>query len=419
MVYDCRYQPFALVIQLIDVDIWRKCIGFQSIVYTDSNIFHISFRQPCKFVAFGCFAFIINTGQACSQKAQIFILHIAVRDTLQQFFECHHRSRHVIRSRTGYLHFVLCYANSINQIEQVFTIRIRRNIPQLFIPNRAHSAPLHLSIQRIRLDIAHKHDHFERLDIRTRSNQRYSNSNAEFLVIAELPYQFVAISGRIGNLLHEFVIVPTENLFCNFDDIACMSIVQRKNERFRQIVHIRFALWIDEHFGIYCIPIGFKNQLYLCRIDYAAIQLCFSICRFFARFYILNRAGISGYLFYFLPFTNCSSILGSLRFDSVYTIIHIYTIGDRFFERVVYNAVIIEECQCFRRRRSRQTDHFCRIEIIEHFSPTTIDRAMTLINDNHIEIVGRQSQIGRQCNIRHLIITIIFIVITVRNIISF
>ena len=134
-----------------------------------------------------------------------------------------------------------------------------------------------------------------------------------------------------------------------------MTLIQCEYKRFGQIVHIRLALRIGEHFRIYRITISLQNKLYLCRIDNTLVQFLPCIVLSFFTFNNFNFSRITSYFFHFLVFKNCSTILRYLCLDTIHTTINIYTIQNRLLQSIVYDDIIIKECPCFRSRSCCQT----------------------------------------------------------------
>ena len=163
-------------------------------------------------------------------------------------------------------------ANGINKIEQVFTERVGGYNPELFIPDGANTAALHLGIKGFRLDVSHEHYHLNWLNISSGGHKRYGYGYTEFLVIPEMADKFIAVSSRIGNLLDKLrVILLSEYFFCYLDDIACVRIVQSKNQRLGEIIHIGLALRVIEHLRINGITICLQDKLYLGRVNNASV----------------------------------------------------------------------------------------------------------------------------------------------------
>ena len=147
----------------------------------------------------------------------------------------------------------------IHQIEQVFAESIGCDIAQLFVADGSHATAFHLRVELFRANITHEHHDFKGFDVGTGGYQCNSDGNTEVFIIAELSDQLIAVTSRIRDLLDKCIVIfwSFENLFSDLDDVCCMSIIQRKNERFGQIVHIGLTLRVIEHFGINRIAIGF------------------------------------------------------------------------------------------------------------------------------------------------------------------
>ena len=198
-----------------------------------------------------------------------------------------------------------------------------------------------------------------------------------------------------------------------------MGIIESKNQCLWQIIHILLTLRVGKHLGIYRISIGFKDKLYLSGINDTTIQLRLGIGCFVLILDVLNSTCVTGYFLYILTLTNSSAILCCLSLNSIYSIINIDTICNRLLQCVVYNSIVVEECQCLRCRGCCKTYHLCTAEIIQDLTPVAIDRTVALINDNHIKEIWRQCEVCRQSNLIYLICTIVFIVISIVDILTF
>ena len=128
------------------------------------------------------------------------------------------------------------YTYGINQVEAIFTECIRGDIAQLLVSNGAHAATFHLYIQGQRFHIAHKHHDLQRFYIRSGCNQCAGNCNTEILVVAELAYQFVAVTCRICDFLYKSIVGTPEYLFRYLYDISSMSFIEGEYQCLRQIV---------------------------------------------------------------------------------------------------------------------------------------------------------------------------------------
>ena len=243
----------------------------------------------------------------------------------------------------------------------------------MLVTDSSNTTTLHLSVQRFRLDIAHKHYNLQRFDISTCGNKCNSYCYTEIFIVAELTNQLIAIASRVCDLLYKLIICSTEDLLCNLYNIACVSIIESKYQCLWQIIHVWLTLRIGKHLGIYRISIGFKNELYLSGINDATIQLRLGIGCFVLILDVLNSTCVTGYFLYILTLTNGTSIFRCLSLNSIYSIINIDTICNRFLQCVVYNAIVIEECQCLRGRSCCKTNHLSTAKIIQNLTPVAID----------------------------------------------
>ena len=76
--------------------------------------------------------------------------------------------------------------------------------------------------------------------------------------------------------------------------------------------------------------------------------------------------------------------LGDRGLDDVDGEVHVDPIGDRQLVAVLHHEVLAEEAKGLLGWGGCQTDEM-RIEILEDLPPCPVDRAVTLINDDHIE----------------------------------
>ena len=173
-----------------------------------------------------------------------------------------------------------------------------------------------------------------------------------------------------------------------------MNLVERKDKRLGEVVHVGLTLRICEHLRINSITIGLKHQLDLGWIDDTAIQLFLGIVPGFLVLDRLNIACISGHAFQLVAFQNGTSVLCSFRFDTIDTGIYIDTVNNRALQGVVNHTIVVEESHCLRNRCGCQAYQSGSIEIFQNFTPVTIDGTVTLIDDNQIKEVGRELEIA-------------------------
>ena len=305
-------------------------------------------------------------------------------------------------------------AHRIDQEETILAEGIRCYGSKLFIADGAHTTTLHLNVKRFGFHISHEHHHFKRFHISTRSHQRTSDSNAEVTVVAELADKLVAIACRISNLLYISVHIGigtflAKHLFGNIHDICCMGLIQRKDESLREICKVRLTLWVIEHLSINSITISCKNKHYLRRVDNRTVKFRLRVIFSLSRVYLLRLAGVASLHTHTVAFQDSATILGSLRLDAIHTVVHIHTIHNALFKRIVHNAVVVEERHGFGYWCSRKTNKTSRVEIFKHPSPVAVNASVTLINDNHVkEIVWQIRIVGkRNLHCRFIIVVIV------------
>ena len=164
-----------------------------------------------------------------------------------------------------------------------------------------------------------------------------------------------------------------------------MSLIECENQGFRDIVHIRLSF--GEHIRIDAVAKCFKHKFYLCRIYYTAIKFLPGICRCLFVFDYLDSSGISCFLLEFIAFADGTAIGCSLGLDAVNAVSYIHSVEYALFKRVVYNDVFVEEGKSRIYRSSCKPDQSCRVKIIEHFFPVAVNRAVTLVDYYHVEII--------------------------------
>ena len=340
---------------------------------------------------------------------------------LKQFLQCYRngvRPIALFRDR----HRMLGNPHSIDKEETILAEGIRCYGSKLFIADGAHTTTLHLNVKRLRFYISHEHHHFERFHISTRSHQRTSDSNAEVTVVAELAYKLITVACRISNLLHISFHVGigtflAKHLFGNVHNICCMGLIKRKDESLREICKVRLTLWVVEHLRIYSITISCKNKLYLRRVDNRTVKFRLRVILSLSCVYLLRLAGVASFHTHTVAFQDSTTILCSLRLDAIHTVVHIHTIHNALFKRIVHNAVVVEERHGFGYWCSRKTNKTSRVEIFKHPSPVAVNASVTLINDNHVKEIVWQIRIVRKRNLSCCFI--IVIIVDVFNVFTF
>ncbi len=267
-------------------------------IYRQQYLFHISFFASLKNCRVRMLCIYYKYGQACSQKAQIFIHHIAVIDTLQTVLWNSHGSAYVI-VQTGY-HFRALLRQQHQPDRMIFTIRIRRNIHNCSSPIVLYSAPFIWYTERIKLRHQRiKHDRFDGdlSDIPVATN-----------VITVLYFLFCGIAvsircylRRIGNLFTICHRSDRKSLL-QFWRYCLHEHRSAQNERFRQNSPYSVRAVDRRTFRIYCIPIGFKNQLCCAGLIMPAVSSVYGLSILRA-FYILKAVPVYRVIFLLSPFT--------------------------------------------------------------------------------------------------------------------
>ena len=147
------------------------------------------------------------------------------------------------------------------------------------------------------------------------------------------------------------------------------------------------------------------------RIDNASVQFFIGIV---FRLFVadgLHFSGIAGFFLNLFSLQDCTSVLGNLRLDSIYTATHIYSVDYTLSQCIVDNDIVVEEFLCFFNRSCCQSYKSGRVEIFQNLSPIPVNGTVTLIYDNHIKVIVWQIGIGRQRNFFCRFIVVIVIII--------
>ena len=127
--------------------------------------------------------------------------------------------------------FAFGHANCVHEIEQVLRECIRRYVTQHIITDGSHATALHLNIKQFRLHIAHKHHHFQWLDVNASGDQCHRNGNTEIPFVAKILDELIGITRTISYFLHETVTMTTsKDLFGNLDNVVGVSLIKRKDK---------------------------------------------------------------------------------------------------------------------------------------------------------------------------------------------
>ena len=138
--------------------------------------------------------------------------------------------RSVFIVQAGDVLLALRHTDRVNDIKEFLALGVRRDSLQLRRRNGAAAASLHLRVKRFRVHVVKENQH--------------CHGNAKVHVVAKLLDAFVGVPNRIGDLLNKVIVRPIEDLFCYLHNQLGVSVRHGKNQRFRQIVEIRFSLRI-------------------------------------------------------------------------------------------------------------------------------------------------------------------------------
>ena len=193
---------------------------------------------------------VVNARAVVAQQQQVVIAQLVVCQMFKQLFQ---REQALYRPRSGPRNqlVMLRDADCIHDVIAVFSVCIRCDFFQLILCDAAATAPLHLRIENIGAHILHKQNNFQRLDIRSGRNKRDRYSNTKILFRPHISDQRIGIARRIGDLLHEmfrhFAAVKhlAEYIPDCFNDLGRVVVVFRKDQRFRDIRPVLFALRIQ------------------------------------------------------------------------------------------------------------------------------------------------------------------------------
>ena len=289
---------------------------------------------------------------------------------------------------------------------------------QYIIVNGSHTTSLHLDVQWLGSHIAHEDKYFKGLYVSTRCHQRTGDGDTELLVVAELTYQFVAVACGIGYLLHILVIRATKHLFGDLYNVGSMVLVEGKDERLWQVIHIRLTLGIRKQLCIDRITIGFKHQFDLGRIDDASVQFFPCIVPGLLVFDRLYFACIACFPFQLVTLADSASVFRGFCPDTIDACIHINAVNNGLLKRIVHNTVVVEEGHCLGNGRCREAYHFGCIEIFKNPSPIAINGTVALVNNDQVEEVWRQLEVISQLHFASSRILIVILILIVNNLLS-
>ena len=152
------------------------------------------------------------------------------------------RSVFIVQARDVLL--ALRHTDRVNDIKEFLALGVWRDCLQLRRRNGAAAASLHLRVKRFRVHVVKENQHFERTHVSPGRHQRHCHGNAKVHVVAKLLDAFVGVPNRIGDLLNKVIVRPIEDFFCYLHNQLGVCVRQGKNQRFRQIVEIRFTFRI-------------------------------------------------------------------------------------------------------------------------------------------------------------------------------
>ena len=138
------------------------------------------------------------------------------------------------------------YTHCIHDKEAIFCRCVRCNLSELVIAYYPASSSLHLRVENFGLNIIHKQDNFEGLNVRSCCNQGYRHSNSEFFFISQLTNQSIRITGRVCDLFNKSIrndsvckLFGKDSLY-RINYLGCMVVILGKNQGFGNVrpVHL-------------------------------------------------------------------------------------------------------------------------------------------------------------------------------------
>ena len=93
-----------------------------------------------------------------------------------------------------------------------------------------------------------------------------------------------------------------------------------------------------------------------------------------------------------IPASIVDALLGDLGADPVDVEVDVDLVGDGLLVAVLHHEVLVEEPERLLVRRRGQPDRE-RVEVVEHLPPQPEDRAVALVDDHHVERLGRNRRV--------------------------
>jgi hypothetical protein len=165
---------------------------------------------------------------------------------------------------------LLAHADGIDDDEVVLGLGVGRDALQVVGLDDAHAAAFHLLEEGARLDGAHEHDHFHRLDVGAGGDHVHGDGDARHGAGAEGVDEVLRLraGGAVGDLLGE-VVALAELLAHDLDDVLGVVVVLGEDERLGQ----GSSLAAGEDLGEQLVAEGAHDGADLVRGDHVAVEL--------------------------------------------------------------------------------------------------------------------------------------------------
>ncbi len=237
------------------------------------------------------------------------------------------------------------------------------------------------------LDRAHEQQTLQRLHIGPGGDHVDRDNDPRVERVAEQLQQILglAVAAAIGDLGGEIVAL-TEDFADHLHDVVGMGVVLGEDQCLGYRRTPREQL--REELLLECR----ENSADLVRRHHCAVELPARVLdRFIHRLpseLARHAVAIAGEL----TRLDLRSALGDRGLDDVDREVHVHAVRDRQLVAVLHHEVLAEKAKRLLRRRRCQPDQV-RVEVLEHLPPHPIDRAVALIDDDHIERVRRKLRV--------------------------